>query len=167
MELWDWDDVRDNRWTRLSKFVQVLGIRTEGQDIDKHDEERVSWTEAIRNIRRLRNKLHMWVYTKMQPNGTRKSVGSSGQDIRRDAEGERDAKRPRDRCETLRAIVRPRGHAAEESNANQRALEDLGGSQDPEQIEWRQYYGMSQSGINFCRHFGFNARICFKEEVGN
>jgi hypothetical protein len=42
MELWKWDDVRDNRWTRLSKCVQLLGMRIEGHDVDQNDEERVS-----------------------------------------------------------------------------------------------------------------------------
>ena len=64
MELWDWDDVRDNRWTRLSKCVQLLGMRIEGHDTDEHDEERVSWAEATRNIRRLRNKLHDMQWSK-------------------------------------------------------------------------------------------------------
>jgi hypothetical protein len=58
MELRDWDDVSDNRWTRLLKCAQLLGMRIEGHDTDEHDEERVSWAEATRNIRRLRNKLH-------------------------------------------------------------------------------------------------------------
>ena len=66
MELWDWDDVRDNRWTRLSKCVQLLGIRIKGHDTDEHDEERVSWAEATRNIRRLRNKLHDMQWSKDQ-----------------------------------------------------------------------------------------------------
>ena len=58
MELWKWDDVRGNRWTRLSKCAQLLGIRIEGHDVGENDEERVSWAEATRNIRRLRSKLH-------------------------------------------------------------------------------------------------------------
>jgi len=58
MELWKWDDVRDNRWTRLSKCVQLLGMRIEGHDVGEKDEERVSCAEATRNICRLWSKLH-------------------------------------------------------------------------------------------------------------
>ena len=43
---------------RLSKCAQLLGIRIEGHDVGENDEERVSWAEATRNIRRLRSKLH-------------------------------------------------------------------------------------------------------------
>jgi len=64
MELWKWDEVRDNRWMRLSKCLQLLGLRIEGHDVGEDDEERVSWAEATRNIRRLRSKLNDMQWSK-------------------------------------------------------------------------------------------------------
>ena len=70
----------------------------------------------------------------MQFNGAGKSGDRSAKDIRRNAEGEGDTKRLQDRYETLRAIPWQGDRAADESSAIQRALEDLGGSQDPAHV---------------------------------
>ena len=265
MELWKWDDVRGNRWTRLSKCAQLLGIRIEGHDVGENDEERVSWAEATRSIRRLRSRLHdmqwsenqwseevwndkeqsntaqmtqrqwnllwrgeemfrkhtkalgrtgvdvsqapqepylvhkkaiclppmlrdrrentvgrqtfrillplnlsgvkeeernclqewldlvdwresrvrqqtarqstgLWLYTGAQVNGDNKVQGSVDRDTRRNAEGERNVKIPRDRCETLRAIIRQEDHAGDQAVAIERALDDLDDNNDPERM---------------------------------
>ena len=73
-------------------------------------------------------------YTKAQTNGADKVVGSAGRSIRHNAGGKWVVKRTRDRCETLRTRMRQGGHAGDESSAIKRALDDLGGNQDPAQM---------------------------------
>ena len=84
--------------------------------------------------RTARQRSGIWAYTKAQATGADKGGGSAGSSVHRSDEGERDTKRPRDRCETLRTIMRQEGHADDQLSAIERALDDLGGSQDPAQM---------------------------------
>lgn len=106
----------------------------------------------------------LWAYTKAQAKGDDKAGGSADRSIRRNTEGERSVKIPRDRCETLRAIIRQEDHAVDKAGVIERALDDLGGNNDPA----RMILGMAATlwnetvGANSCKHCGSCARIGFQ-----
>ena len=146
--------------------LNLSGVKKEERRTLQEWLDLVDWRESRVRQQTARQHSSIWAYTKKQPNGAGKSVGSSGRGMRRNAKEDRDIKRPRDRYETLRAIVRQGGHATDESSAIQRALEDLGGSQDPAPMVLEQYYGMSQSGTNLYKYSRFSARVCFQRSGG-
>ena len=79
------------------------------------------------------------MYTEAQAKGDDKVKGSADRDTRRNAEGERSVKIPRDRCETLRAIIRQEDHAGDKAVAIKRVLDDLDDNNDPT----RMIFGMA------------------------
>ena len=114
--------------------LNLSGVKEEERRLLQEWLDLVDWRESRVRQRTARQRSGIWAYTKAQATGADKEEGSAGSSAHRRDEGERDTKRLRDRCETLRTIMRQEGHAGDQSKAIERALDDLGGSQDPAQM---------------------------------
>jgi hypothetical protein len=111
-----------------------LGVKEEERRLLQEWLDLVDWRESRVRQRTARQRSGIWAYTKAQATGADMGEGSAGGSVHRRDKEERDTKRPRDRYETLRTIILQEGHADDQSNAIERALDDLGGSQDPAQM---------------------------------
>ena len=119
---------------RILLPLNLSGVTEEERRILQEWLDLVDWRESRVRQQTARQRSGIWAYTKAQAKVADKVVGSAGRSMHRSDEGEWDIKRPRDRCETLRTIMRQGGHANDESSTIERALDDLGGSQDPAQM---------------------------------
>ena len=114
--------------------LKLSGVKEEERKILQEWLDLVDWRESRVRQQTARQNSGIWAHTKSQPNMADKAVGSFGRGLRRNAEGERDAKGPRDCYETFRTVMRQGDHADDVSSAIERALDDLGGNQDPAQM---------------------------------
>src|SRR6056300_529743 len=110
------------------------GVKEEERRLLQEWLDLVDWRESRVRQQTARQRSGIWAYTKAQAKGADKGEGGAGSSAHRRDEGERDTKRLRDRCETLRTIMRQEGHTGDQLNAIERVLDDLGGSQDPAQM---------------------------------
>ena len=133
--------LRDRRENTIGKQsfrillpLNLSGVKEEERKILQEWLDLVDWRESRVRQQTARQCSGIWVYTKAQAKGDDKVRGSADRGIRRNAEGERSVKIPRDRCETLRAIIRQKDLAGDKAVAIERALDDLDDNNDPERM---------------------------------
>ena len=58
MELWQWDEVQNNRWARALKASHRVGVRPIWylEEVEQED-KRLSWATATRSLRRLKARI--------------------------------------------------------------------------------------------------------------
>ena len=108
---------------RILLPLNLSGVKEEERKILQERLDLVDWRESRVRQQTARQGSGLWV--KAQAKGDDKVGGSADRGIRRNAAGERNVKIPRDRCETLRAIIRQEDHAGDTAGAIERALDDL------------------------------------------
>ena len=109
---------------RILLPLNLSGVKEEERKFLQEWLDLVDWRESRVRQQTARQSNGLWMYTEAQAKGDDKVKGSADRDTRRNAEGERSVKIPRDRCETLRAIIRQEDHAGDKAVAIKRALDD-------------------------------------------